>query len=196
MSRGGSRYGAGRPGWHAKTTDTVQIDVRRLHRDGYLSGHHSMTWRWSNGAVAGLVTAPHAVTLTYRYNFIEGWRDVRQEVRLSRSHCHLGGSRPWFICPRCSRQAAILYLHGWPACRKCARLVYPSQSEDSIDRSWGRTYKILRRLGQDADEYVPRRPKGMRRATFERLWDAWCREEEYRDDMIAAFAARLGFELR
>lgn len=153
-----------------------------------------MGWRWTNGAKAALSTSPDAVTLAYRYHFSEGWRDIQQEVQLTRSACHFGGSRAWFICPRCSRRTVMVYLHGWPACRKCSRLVYPSQSEDGIDRSWGRTHRIMQRLGQGGDgpHAVPRRPKGMRRATFERLWEAWCREVEYRDEAMALFAERLG----
>jgi len=197
VSRGGSRYGAGRPGWHAKTDDIPQIDVRKLQRDGRLSGYHSITSRWTNGATAGLQTTAHAVTLTYRYHFREGWRDIHQEVRLARTPCHLGGSRPWFICPRCSRRAATIYLHGWPACRKCSRLVYQSQSDDAIDRSWSRTYRIMKRLGQ-ANEgcyAVPRRLNGMRKKTFDLLWDRWCREEQLRDEAIAQFATRLSIML-
>lgn len=137
------------------------------------------------------------MTLIYRYHFREGWRDIHQEVRLARTACHLGGSRPWFICPRCSGHAATIYLHGWPACRKCSRLVYQSQSDDEIDRSWSRTYRIMSRLGRghEGPYAVPRRPKGMRTATFDRLWHEWCREEETRDNALALFVSRLRFLL-
>lgn len=198
MSRGGSRYGAGRPGWHAKTAGKRAIDVRKLQRGGYLSATHRMTWRWSSGATIGLDTSPDAVRLSYRYEDNAGeWRSVDQHIGITRTPCHYGGDRPWFACPRCFRRVAIIYLWNIPLCRKCARLAYTSQSEDAIDRSWGRTYRIMHRLGQghEGPHAVPRRLKGMRRATYERLWQAWCREEEYRDDAIAAFAARLGWLL-
>lgn len=194
MSRGGWRCGAGRSAWHAKTAGKLQVDVRKLHRDGHLSGHYGMTWTWASGASIGMDTSPDAVTLRYRYQKDGAWREVNQRITVTRTPCHYGGTRPWFTCPRCGRRMAILYLWHVPVCRSCARLVYPSQSDDATARSWSRTRRILRRLGQ-ADEgihTVPRRPKGMRRATFERLWEAWIREEELRDAMLAAFVARMG----
>lgn len=194
MSRGGWRYGAGRPASHAKTAGKLAIDVRRLHRDGYLADEHRMTWRWSNGATISLDTAPEAVTLNYRYKCnADQWRDVSQRIAIIHTSCHYGGSRPWFVCPYCWRRCALVYLWSWPKCRTCARLAYPSQSDDAIDRSWGRTYRIMRRLGQDDEgpHAIPRRPRGMRRATYERLWRAWCREETYRDEALTAFVSRM-----
>lgn len=190
MSRGGYRCGAGRPGWHAKTAGKLAVDVRTLHRDGYLSGCNRMTWHWSSGAAIELETTPDMVTLTYRYKDREGeWRDVRQPVTVTRTLCHYGGSRPWFACPRCHRRVAILYLWNVPACRKCARLVYPSQSEDAIGRSWRRTLKLVKLLSGGTGEWNFRRPKGMRKATFERLREAYWHEEDVRDQALMAFMA-------
>jgi len=194
MSRGGYRNGAGRPGWHAKTAGKLAVDVRKLHRDGHLSGCYRTTWTWSSGASIELETSPDLVTLVYRYKDSQGdWRAVRQPVTVTRTPCHYGGSRPWFACPRCHARVAILYLWNVPACRKCARLVYPSQAEDAIGRSWRRTNKIMVRLGQAeaGAGAVPRRPKGMREATFARLWEAWVREDERREYMIAVFMAKF-----
>jgi hypothetical protein len=191
------RYGAGRPGWHAKTAGKLTVDVRRLQRDGHLSAQYRMTWQWSNGATIGLETSPDDVALSYRYKDRQGeWRDVNQRVTLTRTPCHYGGSRPWFACPRCRERVAILYLWNVPLCRKCAKLVYPSQAEDAIARSWRRSQKIAKRLGQDADAWMaPRRPKGMRLATFERLREQWWAEEQLRDEMLAVFVRRLGLDL-
>lgn len=194
MSRGGWRYGAGRPGWHAKTAGKLAVDIRRLQRDGHLAGHQRMTWRWSSGAAVEMETSPDDVTLIYRYKDRQGdWRDVAQRIAIMRTPCHYGGNRPWFACPRCSARVAIIYLWNVPLCRKCARLVYPSQSKDAIDRSWGRTERVMRRLGQvgEGPHAIPRRPKGMRQATFERLWLAWLREEECRADLLTAFVTRM-----
>jgi hypothetical protein len=191
------RCGAGRPGWHAKTAGKLTVDVRKLQRDGHLSAQYRMTWQWSNGATIGLETSPDDVTLTYRYKDPQGeWRDVNQRVIITRTPCHYGGSRPWFACPRCRERVAILYLWNVPRCRKCAKLVYPSQAEDAIARSWRRSRKIAKRLGQAADVWMaPRRPKGMRLATFERLREQWWAEEKLRDDMLAAFVGRLALGL-
>lgn len=192
MSRGGHRIGAGRPGWHAKTAGKLAIDVRRLHRDGHLAGSNRITWTWSSGSAIELETTPDIVTLVYNYKDPHGeWRAVRQPVTVTRTLCHYGGSRPWFVCPRCHGRVAILYLWNAPACRKCARLVYPSQADDATGRSWRRTRKLEKLLSGGTGEWNYRRPKSMRQATFERLREAYWREEQLRDEMLAPFLARM-----
>jgi len=189
MSRGGYRYGAGRPAAHAKTSQFLGLDVRSLHRRGLLATGSSFSWTWSRGdetvgTISVSVPESWMVHLDYRRN-----GDPRHEaLRLDHSFCHYGGTRPWFTCPRCGRRVAIVYLGSATGCRQCLRLRYPSQSEDFLSRSWRRTSRILRRLGREAED-TPRRPSGMRRRTYERLCDAWCREEEFRDDALAAFMA-------
>lgn len=189
MSRGGYRYGAGRPASFAKTHQYLRLDVRDLRRRGLLRIGNGFTWSWSRdgeqcASVSVAVTDEPAVHLRYRQNG-EPAHDV---LRLSRSACHFGGSRDWFICPRCGRRVAMVYLTSVTGCRQCLRLRYQSQSEDSLGRSWRRTSRTLRKMGCDTDD-SPRRPSGMRRRTYERLCDAWCREEEFRDDALAAFMA-------
>lgn len=195
MSRGGIRYGAGRPGWHAKTAGKRSLDVRRLQRDGHLSAGQRVTWQWSSGASIVMETEADAVRLSYRYQDRQGdWRDVDQRIAIARTPCHYGGSRPWFTCPRCWQRVAILYLWNVPLCRRCAKLVYPSQAEDEISRSWRRSRKIAAQLGQksEVDAWMrPRRPAGMREATYARLWAAWMREQDYREGLLTAFTARL-----
>lgn len=196
MSRGGMRLGAGRPGWHAKTTAAIALDVRHLHRTGMLSALGPTTLQWPKGGTVGMHVEADAVTLGYRFKFAEGWRDISQRVAITRTPCHYGGGRPWFTCPRCLGRVAIVYLRGWPSCRKCARLVYPSQSDDAIGRSWRRTHAILRRLGFTGDAshwYAVRRPKGMREATYARCWAELVRLDGQREDAIARFIARMGW---
>lgn len=191
------RCGAGRPGWHLKTTAATRLDVRDLQRKGALD-HATATvaLTWASGANIRVDVEGESATLVYRYKFNDGWRDISQRVSLERTPCHYGGTRPWFRCPRCRSRVALLYLRGWPSCRKCARLVYQSQSEDAIGRSWRRSQKIAARLGQEASAWTaPRRPKGMRLATFERLRAQWWAEEDLRENMLAAFVARMGWPL-
>ena len=196
MSRGGSRCGAGRPGWHLTTTAAIRLTMRDLQRDGafkYAAATVGLTW--ANGANIRAHVAGDSVTLEYRFKFAEGWRDISKRVVIDRTPCHYGGARLWFLCPRCHRRTASLYLRGWPGCRKCSRLVYASQSDDALARSWRRTRKLERRLSGGAGEWDYRRPKGMRLATFERLREALWREEEFRDVAMALFVARMGFAL-
>lgn len=190
MSRGGRRCGAGRPALHAKTAQRFGLDVRRLQRGGHLSSRQSLTWPWPGRASMGVETEFDSVRLTYRHKNWQGeWRDVDERILIQRTQCHYGGDRPWFICPRCLRRAAILYMSEAPWCRLCTRLVYRSQAEDGLARSWRRTRKIMAQLGQ-ADgnpSKLPIRPQGMREATYSRLSLDWIREALRRALMIKEF---------
>jgi len=76
--------------------------------------------------------------------------------------CYFGGKRPWFRC-RCGRRVAILYLVGavW-VCRHCGKLTYAGRNENKFQQAVRRALKIKNRLGV-------KRPKGMHRATYNRL---------------------------
>lgn len=190
--KGGHRWNAGRPGWHGKTHDALSLDVRQLHREGYLAKRMRMSWQWSNGATILMETDPGFILVNYQHTARGHVTEVRQRIGLFRTTCYLGGTRPWFCAPCCGRRVAKLYLVGAPRCRICARLVYASQSEDGVDRSWRRTRNIEVRLGWRYEDYGHgQRPKGMRLATFHRLRDAWWREDEFRDDELAHFMARM-----
>jgi hypothetical protein len=190
--KGGYRARAGRPGWHAKTGHTRQIDVRRLHREGYLNSSYRMVWTWSDSATITLSTSPHTVTLNYRYKDHTGaWRSVDQPVTVTRTPCHYGKDRPWFLCPHCDARVAVLYLWNLPVCRRCAKLVYSSQSQDAFSRSWQRTRKIEARLKGDAKEWNYLKPKGMHWATFHRLTAAYLHEEQWRNADFVERACRM-----
>lgn len=191
--KGGSRYGAGRPASRPQTSWVARLNVRKMTRDGVLVTGATTTWRWSNGLQVTISAIEANIELAYRYTFAEGERDVRAHVSMERTPCRFGGSRSWFACPRCNRRVAILYLWGYPACRACCRMGYPSQSEDAIDRSWRRTWKIETKLAGGASDWNYRRPKGMRKATFERLREAYWAEEEIRDQALMAFMATRGW---
>ncbi len=169
----------------------ARLDVRKMARDGVLTTGATITWRWSSGLLATMAVQETAIALDYLFEFIQGERRVHSHVRLERTPCQFGGSRVWFACPRCHRRVAILYLWGYPACRTCCRMGYPSQSDDATGRSWRRTRKIETKLAGDAREWNYRRPKGMRKATFERLREAYWREEEIRDHALVEFMARM-----
>lgn len=50
-----------------------------------------------------------------------------QVVQLSYSRCNYGGKRWWFLCPKCNRQAGVLYrlpLQSLFLCRSCQNLTY------------------------------------------------------------------------
>jgi hypothetical protein len=83
-------------------------------------------------------TEVNAVVLMYRarsWRDIE-WKSVHQRVPITSTACHLGGQRPWFVCPgfsdsqNCGRRVALLYGPGELfACKHCHGLTYASQRE-------------------------------------------------------------------
>lgn len=132
--------------------------------------------------------------LEYRYLWRDStWQDVDQRDTITHSPCHLGAERPWFVCPNCQQRVGILYLWHTPRCRKCARLVYASQSVDAFNRSWARTDTLEARFAGGNEKWNFRRPKGMRVVTYERLKLAYLREQINRDDALMAFANRMGW---
>ena len=123
MSRGGSRWGAGRPAWKAKAEHCRRIDARRWKREGILQspGRHG-GWGWTDPetgeqtASIGYSVGPDAVTLIYTI----GGEPISQRVPILASGCTYGGKRLWFGCPSCGRRVAILYLRSRCfACRTC-----------------------------------------------------------------------------
>ena len=187
MGKGGMRCGAGRPGWHVKAEHCRSIDVRRLHREGLLRSGVATTWAWTDKATGerlaaiGLRAADGTLTLAYSLND----KPTHQWVPLERTPCHYGGSRPWFNCPRCRRRVAVLYLRASGfACRRCQRLTYASRSDDAIDRTWRRQAKLEARLGPHW-----KRPKGMHRATRDRLIAEIFACEETRERELAGYVA-------
>jgi hypothetical protein len=189
MGTGGMRYGAGRPGWHGKVEHHRTIDVRRFQRENML---RPGTWSWlwkdaDTGEVKSSISIwgeHHGITLRYS---VEGL-DVSEPIRITRTACNYGKSRPWFMCPRCTGRVAKLYLRGGRfACRKCQRLVYSSQSEDVMGRAWRIQRQLEDRLGPNWT-----RLKGMHHSTRSKLLDRIFECEQIRDDALAMFMTRMG----
>lgn len=167
-----------RYGTRSTTDEMRSIDVRRWSREGMLRPGYRGGWRWSvNGReIASIRMRAEAdrVILTYRHRSGGGdWRDEEYPVFLQRTACHLGGARPWFICPAvgCRRRVAILYGGGFFACRRCHRLAYDSTHEDAGGRATRRADRIRMRLGWEPGilNGSGPKPKGMRWRTFDRL---------------------------
>ena len=168
--------------WHYGAKDTTEgyrpVDVRRWKRDGLLSPGKSFAWQWSHHeeVVASIrVRSEYGkVVLTYRQRSGgSDWRDESYPVYLDWTSCHVGGQRPWFLCPArdCGRRVAILYGGGIFACRKCRQLSYASQREAPYDRAARKADRIRKKLGWDPGilngDGV--KPKRMHLSTFNRL---------------------------
>ena len=173
--------GSGRH-WHyeAKNTtgDLRAIDIRRWKRDGLLKAPNAFGWKWNrDGQVAATINvgvADDRVVLDYRHRRGERpWEPARYSVYLDWTKCHLGGKRPWFLCPAsgCGRRVAILYGGKIFACRRCHQLAYASQRESEIDRATRRAEKVRERLNWPPGILNGNwpKPKGMHWRTFWRL---------------------------
>lgn len=175
-----------RPAYRGRTTceSCTSIDVRRWQREGRLFPWQNFSWSWIRGGEsAGSIrvhTIPDAVVLIYRSQICGAteWKSVEQRVPITWTPCHLGGRRPWFVCPvyydgrRCGRRAAVLYGAGELfACRQCYDLAYTSQQERPMRRGIGQAQKIRMRLGGSGNlcEPFPEKPKRMHWRTYLRL---------------------------
>jgi hypothetical protein len=162
----------------------ISIDVRRWHREGKLCPGLSFSCSWTcGGEPSGSIKVRTEVdTLVLIYS-ARSWRDiewksVQQRVPMTWTACHLGGRRPWFVCPGCSdrqycgRRVALLYGKGELfACRHCYGLTYACQREASYRRDFSKAQKIRMRLGGSPDsEEFPDKPKGMHWRTYDRLY--------------------------
>ncbi len=192
MAKGGARFGAGRPALKVKGEQLQRVDVREWARRGLLKQWGSFTWSWNRGGepagcIGVSVLPERAVNLTYTFGAADGRREVDQRIELTCRPCNFGGLRPWFQCPRCDRQVAVLYLRfGRFACRHCQRVAYSSQSEDVMARTWREQLRMETRLGDNWQ-----RPKGMRQRTYERLTNRLVDCEQRREDAFCVAAARL-----
>lgn len=195
--------GSGRPagsGSRRKTTDLRALDVRQLARAGCLRPGQGYLWTWScegvQTASVYVVTGSDHLQLSYRLR-IDGseWHPVIATVRLERTPCTYGGTRPWLLCPHCLRRCAVIYTGRRPLCRRCLRLAYPSQSETALDRCHRRSQKMFQRIGVEDPCQPMVRPKGMHRKTFERLraaaWQERMRWEDYVEAVLDTMESRL-----
>jgi hypothetical protein len=197
MGAGGSRCGAGRPGWRRKCEHTLALDVRRLRQRDCLRPGSSWGWHWSRDGEPcgdiGLTVYPASVQLSYVRTREGGKPETfRYHVPLESTPCHFGGCRHWFRCPWCQRRCALIYglsADGYFGCRLCLRLAYASECESRLDRLWRRMRK-LEALLIDGEL----KPKGMRTRTYERI----CAEIDETDDALDAewFARSAGLFAR
>ena len=144
-------------------------------------GGETTSWIWVHGG-------PDEIRLSF--NFRQGggeWQSVDQTVILARVQKPFGKDQPYFFCPRCGRRA--LYLYGSQArflCRTCSGLVNASSRERASDRALRQARKIRRRLGAEPGfDYPAFRPKHMRQATYDQLYERLqVKEAESWDDAL------------
>lgn len=169
------------------TYEVKRIDIGYLKKSGILNSHRSGKLTWSrNGEQTGFINYTNTASsliLQYRYRqFGEDWQPVEQTIRYTKTNCHYGGFRTWFVCPKCSRQCGILYSAG-PLflCRVCYRLPYETQIVGMTERLILKLHKLGRRI---FDETGYRKAKGMHWKTFELLLDRYHNLDERIDIRI------------
>jgi hypothetical protein len=122
---------------------------------------------------------PRSVLLTFG---AQGPNDAAPKIRehripITRTPLRLGGSRPWFQCPKCHKRRELLFMvDATFACRRCYRLTYASTREMPGCRKAMVARQIRAMLGASADDgpEFPPKPKWMRWPTYR----AWKRKEE------------------
>ena len=192
MSRGGMRYGAGRPSYKVKAEHLLRIEIGRWHRGGYLQAGRSFTCSWHRGDeptgnIGVVVHGADSLALQYMVGSDDQRRDGSQTIQLAHTACNFGKSRPWFVCPVCQRRAGVLYMRaGRFACRHCQRVAYSSQSEDAVARTWRQQRRIEETIG---DHW--QRPSGMRHRAYARLLDRLEDCQQKRDAAFCVAAAGL-----
>lgn len=151
--------------------DYLRLDVRLLARQGYLEPGSRKLIGWKVHANhLGAVTVcagSNAVDIMGEYGQCRG---VSEVVDLESTPCRFGNSRRWFICPKCSRRCAILYVADSLQCRLCLGVPYLTDVLSKRDRLKDRREKAARQLGLDLRSGRVVRPRYMHLETWERHW--------------------------
>ena len=112
---------------------------------------------------------PFSVSMQTNYTY--RGKAYNYEIALSRTPCHYGGYRHWFICPHCGKRVGVLYCAGLYVCRQCIGANYATQLMQPIDKLFSKVAKIRHRLQwqQGIANGHGSRPKGMHKTTYDRL---------------------------
>lgn len=188
-------------GARSTTTDYLNLDVRKLKRDGILVPglRSSVQWKRRSGAFAeiSILCGVDRLTLIYKNKRdAEDWEDLQYPIQLDYTECSIGGRRVWFRCPAvgCGRRVAILYGGRVFVCRHCHRLVYDSQRESGPDRVARKLDKIRKRLSWPAGflNGIGDKPKGMRWRTYYALF---AKHQFFANRVFKYFSGLYGLEL-
>ena len=169
----------------ATTEACVQVDIRKLARDGLLQhGAESRLRDRKSKYEIWLVSEQNRIRFQHGIAMLAGFRRLTEDVvSIDWTECHYGGARPWFFCPGCGNRVAILYGPKFKRdgskmpirnrtlnCRQCHDLSYPSQHEEWDRRMRRRAKKTLARSGGKYRDT----PKRMHCRTYNRLVDEAC----------------------
>jgi len=139
--------------------------VVELFSDGEILDSYEL-YRW--GAFRRPMAFPLRRLKTFPPDHIElRWPDRNkppQVILLERTRC-LDAERTWFLCYKCGRRAARLYVSSIDvACQKCAGLQYTSQRQRRRARLKTRANKIRWQLWTEGEKTI--RPRFMHKRTY------------------------------
>ena len=92
----------------------------------------------------------HGNADSLRMNYSYRGKSYSYSIELSKTACHYGGYRHWFLCPSCSKRTSVLYCVHTYVCRHCIGANYDSQLQQPIDRLFSRAEAIRQLLGWQA----------------------------------------------
>src|SRR5678815_5135482 len=103
MGTGGWRSGTGRPAWHFKAEHCKSLDIRRWQREGLLHDGRFGGWHWTDresgeetGSIGYRVRADSGVLYVMLTYSVAGQPINDECIRIERTSCNYGGTRPWF----------------------------------------------------------------------------------------------------
>ena len=170
--------GSGRTPENPLSTSFRQLTVRSVDDAGGLRPGAVTTWHWTEkGQIVTFARiCAEESGLRVRYSWWSASLDwIRSDwfIRVERSDCHYGGSRPWLMCPMtgCHRRMYVFYGDKQIGCRRCRHFSYPSQRVTPKDRALYRAQSIRQKLGGSPDISLPfpPRPSGMPSFAYTKL---------------------------
>lgn len=162
--------------------ECLKLDVNEftdaLNSDGESSG--TISWGDAEIAFAIFDEEPEQIQLKYTTTLDDETVEHDYAIRVTRTECNFGGTRPWWRCPRCRDRVGTLYLPPKARkfyCRDCHDVAYTSsRASGNTDRTLRMRYnRIRKKLGadpahpNDISAGIPDRPKGMHQETYEDL---------------------------
>ena len=182
--------GSGRSCWRSKSF----VEETRFISSKWVKAHlltlqqQSLQVSWNQGQTSlgsarVSISNPGQLCVQYKYrrSCESDWSAVCEFISIQLSACRYGGVRLWFICPKCGKRIANIYVDTVVSCRNCLGLRYQCEYEDEMSRLQSKTRKIFDRIGNACV-----RPKGMHRKTYERLICEAIELQNQQDDLIEA----------
>ena len=113
-------------------------------------------------------------------SYTHGNKPYKYSIQLSKSACHYGNYRHWWLCPNCSKRVAVLYCAGAYVCRHCIGANYSSQLQTKTDRIYSKLNALRERLGWSVGiiNGIGSKPRYMHHSTYNRLVNEYERLEQ------------------